>query len=86
MGRRRLWSIEADRAFLTEALGLLPPGEPTGDTWSAWTKAASAATGRKGKALYMTLRRALTGRENGPEMAPLLPLIGRAGIVARLQA
>ena len=34
-----------------------------------------AATGRKGKALYMPLRMALTGRERGPEMAELLPLM-----------
>ncbi len=77
---------EVDRAFLSEALGLLPAGALTGDTWGAWTKAAGAATGRKGKALFMTLRRALTGRENGPEMGPLLPLIGRAAIEARLRA
>jgi glutamyl-tRNA synthetase len=75
---------EADRTFLAEACALLPAGEMTQNTWSEWTKAASAATGRKGKALFMTLRRALTGRENGPEMGPLLPLIGRAAILARL--
>src|SRR5262249_58780078 len=34
--------------------------------------AVRAATGRKGAALYMPLRAALTGRAHGPELAPLL--------------
>ncbi len=34
--------------------------------------AVRAATGRKGAALYMPLRMALTGRAHGPELAPLL--------------
>jgi glutamyl-tRNA synthetase len=43
-----------------------------------------AATGAKGKALFMPLRRALTGRDHGPELAALLPLIGRERARARL--
>jgi glutamyl-tRNA synthetase len=43
-------------------------------------------TGRSGKALFRPLRLALTGRESGPEMAALLPLIGRDEAVARLRA
>ena len=39
-----------------------------------WTKAVKEATGRKGKGLFMPLRKALTGMERGPEMAALLPL------------
>jgi glutamyl-tRNA synthetase len=33
------------------------------------------ATGRKGKALFMPLRKALTGQPTGPEMAALMPLM-----------
>jgi len=44
------------------------------------------ATGRKGKALFLPLRLALTGREHGPDMGALLPLIGREEALARLQA
>jgi glutamyl-tRNA synthetase len=44
-----------------------------------------AATGRKGKGLFMTLRKALTGQEHGPDMASLLPLIGRERALARLK-
>jgi len=45
-----------------------------------------AETGRKGKALFLPLRRALTGRDHGPDMAALLPLIGRERALARLSA
>ncbi|TIP77861.1 MAG: glutamate--tRNA ligase, partial [Mesorhizobium sp.] len=41
------------------------------------------ATGRKGKALFMPLRLALTGQPSGPELADLLPLLGREGTLAR---
>jgi len=41
-------------------------------------------TGRKGKALFMPLRIALTGRRDGPELAALLPAIPPALVRARL--
>lgn len=44
-----------------------------------------AATGRKGAALYAPLRVALTGRRNGPELAPLLKLIPAATVRRRLE-
>ena len=73
-----------DPTFLGEAAAGLPP-EPWGDTtWKEWTGALSAATQRKGRALFHPLRLALTARETGPEMAKLLPLIGRAKASARL--
>lgn len=72
-------------AFLQEAIKALP-GEPwNGGTWKTWTSALSVASGHKGRALFHPLRLALTGRETGPEMAKLLPLIGRAKAVARLK-
>jgi glutamyl-tRNA synthetase len=73
-----------DPSFLEEAAARLPP-EPWGETtWKEWTAAVSAATQRKGRALFHPLRLALTARETGPEMAKLLPLIGRAKASARL--
>jgi glutamyl-tRNA synthetase len=88
-----LWTLVAgpvspvleDAAFLGKAAALLP-AEPWDDgVWNAWTTALSAATGAKGRALYHPLRLALTGRENGPELKKLLPLIGRAKALARLK-
>jgi len=69
---------------LAEAARLLPDEPWDETTWSAWTKAVQAATGRKGKDLFLPLRRALTGLDHGPEMKRLLPLIGRNRTSARL--
>jgi glutamyl-tRNA synthetase len=70
--------------FLAEAAALLP-AEPWDEaTWAAWTDAVKAQTGRKGKTLFLPLRRALTGRDHGPELKTLLPLIGRPRALARL--
>jgi glutamyl-tRNA synthetase len=71
--------------LLATALELLPP-EPWGaESWSAWTDAVKQASGAKGRALFHPLRLALTGREDGPEMKKLLPLIGRTRTAARLR-
>lgn len=64
-----------DADFVREALALLPPRPWTAATWGEWTNAVKAATGRKGKALFMPLRKALTGMDHGPEMAELMPLL-----------
>jgi len=73
-----------DPAFLEQAAARLPAEPWTEATWKEWTSAVSAATQRKGRALFHPLRLALTARETGPEMAKLLPLIGRAKAAARL--
>ncbi|WP_299367586.1 glutamate--tRNA ligase [uncultured Tateyamaria sp.] len=64
-----------DRAFVAEAMGLLPEGPFDAETWGAWTGAVKAATGRKGRGLFMPLRKALTGQAHGPDMAALMPLL-----------
>lgn len=66
---------EEDRGFVAEALALLPPQPWTDATWGEWTAAVREATGRKGKALFMPLRKALTGRSDGPDMAEVMPLL-----------
>ncbi|MCR9135033.1 MAG: glutamate--tRNA ligase [Alphaproteobacteria bacterium] len=72
-----------DREFVREAFALLPPDPWDGETWASWTAEVKAATGRKGKGLFMPLRIALTGSRSGPELADLLPLIGRARTLDR---
>jgi glutamyl-tRNA synthetase len=64
-----------DAAFVSEALALLPPRPWGPQTWKQWTDAVKAKTGRKGRALFRPLRLALTGRDHGPEMAALMPLL-----------
>lgn len=74
----------ADADFLATARDLLPAAPFDGETFKVWTTRVKEATGRKGKALFMPLRLALTGLDHGPEMAALLPLIGRARVLERL--
>jgi glutamyl-tRNA synthetase len=76
--------VISDAAFIAEAAALLPEGPFDGDTWGRWTAKLREASGRKGRALFMPLRLALTGRDHGPEMHNLLPLIGPARARARL--
>jgi glutamyl-tRNA synthetase len=66
-----------DAEFVATALTLLPPPPYGADAWANWTNAVKSATGRKGKGLFMPLRRVLTGRDNGPDMAALMPLLQR---------
>ena len=73
-----------DAAFAAAALAVLP--EAIDETaWSVWTNAVKEATGAKGKALFMPLRLILTGQAHGPDMATLVPMIGRERIVQRLK-
>ncbi|QPC44825.1 glutamate--tRNA ligase [Kaustia mangrovi] len=73
-----------DPDYCRQAADELPP-EPWDDTvWKSWTGRVKARTGRKGRALFMPLRQALTGLDHGPELAALLPLIGRDKALKRL--
>ncbi|WP_103762240.1 glutamate--tRNA ligase [Roseovarius confluentis] len=66
---------DEDREFVAEALALLPEGPHDGDTWGQWTSVVKEQTGRKGKGLFMPLRKALTGQNHGPDMSQVLPLL-----------
>jgi glutamyl-tRNA synthetase len=70
--------------WLETARTLLPPEPWSTTTWGEWTDAVKVATGIKGRALFQPLRIALTGREHGPELKALLPLIGREKAATRL--
>ena len=72
------------RAFLDEATVAAAALDWSEDPWSALTGTLKDATGRKGKALFLPLRQALTGMDHGPDMKALLPLIGRDEAVRRL--
>lgn len=64
-----------DADFVAEAMKLLPPPPYTDATWGEFTTAVKAATGRKGKGLFMPLRKALTGQAHGPDMSEVMPLL-----------
>ncbi len=73
-----------EKDYVREAAALLPPEPWDERTWALWTERLKQATGRKGRALFHPLRLALTGEERGPELARLLPLIGRVEALRRL--
>ncbi|MEM5517423.1 glutamate--tRNA ligase [Henriciella sp. AS95] len=75
---------DEDADFIAEAKSLLLAGDVTSESWSVWTAALKEKTGRKGRGLFMPLRKALTGQEHGPDMGTILPLIGREAIERRL--
>ncbi len=74
-----------DADFVAEALRLLPPPPYSPTAWKDWTDAVKSATGRKGKGLFMPLRKALTGRPHGPDMGALMPLLQRVPALEQAQ-
>ena len=78
--------VPDDKALIAEAAGVAEAVDWAADPWHALTDRLKEATGRKGRSLFRPLRLALTGRESGPEMGPLLKLIGRERAVERLTA
>lgn len=73
-----------DRDYLALARAVLDEVAFDADVWRTLTGTLKEQTGRKGKALFLPLRRALTGLDHGPDMAALLPLIGKDEAVKRL--
>jgi len=76
----------ADRPVLAAAAAVVDSLDWSADPWGALTDAVKAATGANGRALFLPLRRALTGRDHGPDMRELLPLIAKGEAAARLSA
>ncbi|HRK25417.1 MAG TPA: glutamate--tRNA ligase [Beijerinckiaceae bacterium] len=76
--------VRSDPELIETARRLLPPEPWDETTWGIWCAAVTAATGARGKALFLPLRLALTGLDHGPELKRLLPLIGRAEAERRL--
>ncbi len=74
---------EAGPGFFQQAIAAF--GAARGE-FAAWTRALASAAGRRGAALYMPLRVALTGTTHGPELAPLVELMDRELVAARLSA
>ena len=77
--------LEGEEDFLRAALDVMPAEPWDTTTWSAWTSAIKVSTGRKGKALFLPMRLALTGEEHGPDIGTMLPLIGRDKAATRLK-
>ena len=72
-----------DPNFLKQTTELLPPEPFNENTWEEWTSLINQKTGKKGKELFMPLRKALTGKSKGPELKYLLPLLSRKYILKK---
>ncbi|MCP5369498.1 MAG: glutamate--tRNA ligase [Rickettsiaceae bacterium] len=77
-------SQSLNQEILKAAIKYLPL-QINSDAWQEWTSKISETTGIKGKEMFMTLRLAITGKESGPELKNLLPLIPRTEIINRLE-
>ncbi|MCP5036797.1 MAG: glutamate--tRNA ligase, partial [Rhodobacteraceae bacterium] len=66
---------DEDTEFVAKAIALLPDAPFSDESWGGWTQAVKEATGRKGRGLFMPLRKALTGMDHGPDMSRLMPLL-----------
>ena len=64
-----------DADFIAQAMTLLPAPPYSDASWGEWTNAVKEATGRKGKGLFMPLRKAVTGQAHGPDMSDVMPLL-----------
>ncbi len=74
-----------DKEYLAQAAGALETLEWGDNPWKALTGELKQATGRKGKALFLPLRQALTGMDHGPDMSELILLIGQGKTCRRLE-
>ena len=60
-------------------------GDFNGENFMKIVKEVGKATGAKGKGLYHPLRLAMTGREDGPELVKVGPLLGKEKVIERLR-
>ncbi len=74
-----------DKIFIEEALASLPAEPWNPFPWDQWITHLKTATHRKGKDLFMPLRRALTGQDHGPELRTIVQLMGYNLARKRLQ-
>lgn len=74
-----------NNALLEAAEHFLPPEPWDENSCKTWLDLVKGDTGLKGKDLFMPIRKALTGKEHGPELKDLLLLMGRPKVLNRLQ-
>lgn len=72
----------AGKEFLTALISVI---ETEGENYQAVVQKLGALTHKKGKALFMPLRSAVTGRGAGPELAKIFQLMGKERLLSRVQ-
>ena len=74
-----------DVHFLNKVAECLPKVSNNENSWSEWINNIKKISDRKGKALFMPIRLALTGKSSGPELKNIIRLIDRKEIILRLR-
>ena len=74
-----------DVDFIQTAIDTLPLGPWEDNPWDKWVHTLKEKTARKGKSLFMPLRRALTGQDHGPELKTILFLMGPERAKTRME-
>tara|TARA_Y100001970_G_C14256783_1_gene876118 strand:+ start:6546 stop:7880 length:1335 start_codon:yes stop_codon:yes gene_type:complete len=69
--------------FIDTAIKTIPNEPYDYNTWERWVTSISEISGLKGKDLFMPLRLILTGKDKGPELKNLLPLLDRQIILRK---
>jgi glutamyl-tRNA synthetase len=75
-----------ERLLVKAATGIAERLDWSAEPWRQLSGELKASTGKKGRELFHPLRLALTGRESGPEMAPLISRMGKERVLRRLEA
>jgi glutamyl-tRNA synthetase len=75
-----------ERLLVKEAAAVAEKLDWSAEPWRTLTDELKRTSGKKGRELFHPLRVALTGRESGPEMAPLVQQFGKERTVRRLEA
>ncbi|MDR2416566.1 MAG: glutamate--tRNA ligase [Holosporales bacterium] len=79
---------EEDLSFLKACLHCAENASDTfadSSTWESFVKELSQSTGRRGRHLFHSLRRVLTGQDSGPELHVLISFIGRTRMMERIR-
>ena len=76
--------IQKKDEFMELCASVLPNDPFNEDTLDEWINSIKVKTDKKGKSLFMPIRFALTGKDTGPELKYMLPLLSRQIILKRL--
>jgi glutamyl-tRNA synthetase len=75
-----------ERLLVKDAAAIAERLDWAAEPWRALTEELKRTSGRKGRDLFHPLRLALTGRESGPEMGPLVAAMGKERTRRRFEA
>jgi nondiscriminating glutamyl-tRNA synthetase len=85
-GAKTILSDLKNRETLCSILNVLEVSlEMTADTWPSLLAQMEERTGRKGKPLLAPFRAGITGKTKGPELAKIIPLLGKERMIHRLK-